>query len=192
MGRVFTRNGDFSLLFCVVIASPTLYSGFTVNPLNNLRYFNYCLRSSNSTTSRDIPTITGQESVISTPLGYRTSDVSKEIYVGAYRPRLTVRKSANHVYAVLVDDLKAHTLAAASTLSPEIRNQLGTSLRRGKGGIPLVKGDTVGAAFQVGVLLGKRARGKGITKVKFDRGSYRYHGKVRAIAEGARAAGLDF
>lgn len=97
----------------------------------------------------------------------------------AERPRLSVFRSVRHIYAQLVDDRCGHTLVAASSLDPEVRAQH-------------PHGGNVAAARAVGALLGKRARERGISKVAFDRGGYRYHGRVAALAEGAREAGLDF
>lgn len=95
------------------------------------------------------------------------------------RPRLTVYKSLKHIYAQVIDDTTGMTLAAASTLSPEYK------------ALDAVKGK-VGAAEKVGELLAKKALEKGITKVVFDRNGFIYHGRIRAVADGARAAGLEF
>ncbi|HEY8495890.1 MAG TPA: 50S ribosomal protein L18 [Limnochordales bacterium] len=95
------------------------------------------------------------------------------------RPRLSVYRSLKHMYAQVIDDTRGHTLVAASTLDPELRGRL-------------EKTGNVDAAREVGRLLGQRALSKGITKVVFDRGGNRYHGRVRALAEGAREAGLEF
>lgn len=95
------------------------------------------------------------------------------------RPRLSVFRSGRHIYAQVIDDTAGRTLAAASSLDAEVRGELG-------------HGGNVAAARRVGELIGKRAAEKGIRKVAFDRGGYRYHGRVAALAEGARAAGLEF
>lgn len=95
------------------------------------------------------------------------------------RPRLTVYKSLKHIYAQVIDDTTGMTLAAASTLSPEYK------------ALDAVKGK-VGAAEKVGELVAKKALEKGITKVVFDRNGFIYHGRIRAVADGARAAGLEF
>lgn len=97
----------------------------------------------------------------------------------AERPRLCVFRSNNHMYAQIVDDLAGHTLVAASTLEKEIKAEL-------------EKTDNVDAAAYLGKVIGKRAIEKGITTVVFDRGGYIYHGKVAALADGAREAGLVF
>jgi large subunit ribosomal protein L18 len=95
------------------------------------------------------------------------------------RPRLCVFRSLNHIYAQVIDDSKGHTLAAASTLDAEIKNDS--------------KGKTkTGRAEMVGTLLAKRAKGKGIGQVTFDRGGSKYHGRVKALAEAARKGGLKF
>ena len=94
-------------------------------------------------------------------------------------PRLCVFRSLNHVYAQVIDDSQGHTLVSASTLDPETRT--GTD---GK-----VK---VGKAELVGTIMAKRALSKGIKQVVFDRGGYKYHGRVKALAEAARQGGLKF
>ncbi|SMC26126.1 large subunit ribosomal protein L18 [Desulfacinum hydrothermale DSM 13146] len=98
----------------------------------------------------------------------------------ADRPRLTVYRSAKHIYAQLIDDTAGVTLAAASTLSPEFKNLEEE-----------VKGKE-GAAQMVGQLVAQKALEKGIKKAVFDRNGFIYHGRVRALADGARAAGLEF
>ncbi len=95
------------------------------------------------------------------------------------RPRLTVYKSLKHIYAQIIDDTTGMTVAAASTLSPEFK------------ALEDVKGK-VGAAEKVGELVAKKALDKGVTKVVFDRNGFIYHGRIRAVADGARAAGLEF
>jgi large subunit ribosomal protein L18 len=96
----------------------------------------------------------------------------------AERPRLSVFRSARHIYAQLVDDTSGATLVAASS-----REDLAARVE-GKGGVAV--------GFAVGKLIGERAQQKGITTVAFDRGGYLYHGRVKALADGARAAGLKF
>ena len=98
----------------------------------------------------------------------------------AERPRLSVFKSLRYVYAQLIDDGKGVTLAAVSSLEPELKSQLGA----GTG--------NVAAAKLVGATLAERAKTAGIEKVVFDRGGYVYHGKVKALAEAAREKGLEF
>ena len=95
------------------------------------------------------------------------------------RPRLNVYRSLNHIYAQLINDEIGSTLAAASTLDAELRPQLEAKSK-------------AEAAKLVGELIGRRAVQKGVSKVVFDRGGYLYTGRVAALAEGARSAGLDF
>ena len=95
------------------------------------------------------------------------------------RPRLSVYRSLNHVYAQVIDDSKGVTLAAASSIESAVRAQ-----KNGK--------RKVDVAGVVGELLGERAKEKGITRVVFDRGGYQYHGRVKALAEAARKGGLEF
>ena len=95
------------------------------------------------------------------------------------RTRLCVFRSLNHIYAQVIDDLKGHTLASASTLDAEIKGEAGDKVKTSK-------------AELVGSLVAKRALSKGITQVVFDRGGYKYHGRVKALAEAARQGGLKF
>ncbi len=97
----------------------------------------------------------------------------------AERPRLSVFRSNKHIYAQIIDDEKAVTLAAASTMEKAIADELEHT-------------DTVEAAQAVGSAVAKRALDKGITEVVFDRGGYIYQGKVQALADAAREAGLKF
>jgi len=95
------------------------------------------------------------------------------------RPRLAVFRSHQHIYVQVIDDTQQHTLVAASTIDPDLKSQLES-------------GATSDAASQVGKLIAQRAIAKGIQKVVFDRGGNLYHGRVKALAEAAREAGLDF
>ena len=95
------------------------------------------------------------------------------------RPRLAVFRSLNHMYAQIVDDARGVTLAAASTLDPEIREAVAGKPK-------------TAAGSEVGKLIARRAKEKGITQVVFDRGGYLYHGRVKALADAAREAGLKF
>lgn len=97
----------------------------------------------------------------------------------AERPRLAVFRSNNHMYAQIIDDSVGNTLVAASTLSADVRSQL-------------EKTNNVEAAAKLGEIIAKKALDKGITNVVFDRGGFIYHGKVQALAEAAREAGLNF
>ncbi|MGC2658160.1 MAG: 50S ribosomal protein L18 [Bryobacteraceae bacterium] len=92
------------------------------------------------------------------------------------RPRLAIFRSINHIYAQVIDDQKGHTLAAAASTEKDLR---------GKGG-------NVEGAKLIGQKVAERAKEKGVTKVVFDRGGYLYHGRVKALADAARAAGLEF
>ncbi len=96
------------------------------------------------------------------------------------RPRLTVHRSLKHLYAQIVDDAHGNTLAAASSLSKEIRPSKAVAAKN------------IESAKKVGDLLAKKAIAAGVKKVAFDRGAYIYHGRVKALAEAARAGGLDF
>lgn len=96
------------------------------------------------------------------------------------RPRLNVFRSNKHIYAQIIDDTIGHTLVAASTLEAEVRQRF-----------PEIH-PKVEEARVVGQVIGERALTRGITKVVFDRGGYKYHGRVKALAEGARSAGLQF
>ncbi len=95
------------------------------------------------------------------------------------RPRLSVFRSGKHMYAQVIDDLAGKTLAAASTLDAKLREELRT-------------GADKDAASAVGKLVAERALAAGVTQVVFDRGSYIYHGRVKALAEAAREGGLSF
>ncbi len=95
------------------------------------------------------------------------------------RPRLAVFRSNNHMYAQIIDDKAGNTLVAASTLEKDVKSEL-------------EKTNNVDAAAYIGTVIAKRALEKGITTVVFDRGGYLYHGKVAALAEAAREAGLVF
>ncbi len=94
-------------------------------------------------------------------------------------PRLTVHRSSKHIYAQVIDDVKGHTLAAASSLDKDVMAALKT-------------GADKAAAKAIGKLVAERATKAGVTEVMFDRGSYLYHGRVQALAEGAREGGLKF
>lgn len=93
------------------------------------------------------------------------------------RPRLSVHRSNKQIYAQIIDDVKGVTLAAASSKDPSLK---------------LKNGGTVDAAGKVGKLVAERAKKAGVEKVQFDRGSFLYHGRIKAVAEGAREGGLEF
>ena len=94
------------------------------------------------------------------------------------RPRLSVFRSLNHVYAQVIDDSTGRTLVSASTLDVEIRSQADGKTKTSKSGL-------------VGALVAKRALSKGISRVAFDRGGYQYHGRVKALGDAAREKGLE-
>jgi large subunit ribosomal protein L18 len=95
------------------------------------------------------------------------------------RPRLTVFRSNKHIYVQAITDASARTLLSVSTLSPELRTVL-------------KKTGDVQAAKEVGLLVARRCKEKGITRVVFDRNGFLYHGRVKAVADGAREGGLEF
>ncbi|MCI9426848.1 MAG: 50S ribosomal protein L18 [Eubacterium sp.] len=97
----------------------------------------------------------------------------------ADRPRLAVFRSNNHMYAQVIDDTVGNTLVSASTLEKEVKSEL-------------KKTNDVAAAGYLGTVIAKRALDKGITKVVFDRGGFIYQGKIKALADAAREAGLEF
>lgn len=105
--------------------------------------------------------------------------VRKRVQGNEGRPRLSVFRSLKHIYAQVVDDATGRTLAAASTLEKQVRQQASY-------------GGNVAAAKVVGRVLGERAKQAGVTRVVFDRGGFLYHGRVKALADAAREAGLDF
>ncbi len=103
--------------------------------------------------------------------------VRKRVTGTEQRPRLSVYRSSKHIYAQLIDDDQGKTLAAATS----------------REALPKVEGTgKLSKSFAVGKLLGERAKSQGVSKVCFDRGGYLYHGRVKALADGAREAGLDF
>lgn len=105
--------------------------------------------------------------------------VRKKISGTNERPRLSVFRSAKHIYAQLIDDVKGVTIASASTLDKELASDIGN-------------GGNVESARKVGELIAKRAKAKGYENVVFDRGGYLYHGRIQALADAAREAGLQF
>ncbi|MDP3181618.1 MAG: 50S ribosomal protein L18 [Desulfobaccales bacterium] len=109
----------------------------------------------------------------------RQQRIRKKISGSGERPRLSVFRSARHIYAQIIDDSQGRTLAAASTLSPEVRGKLG-GLKKAE------------AAREVGKLLAVKAKEKGISSVVFDRNGFLYHGRVKAVAESCREHGLEF
>ncbi len=98
---------------------------------------------------------------------------------GNGRPRLSVHRSGRHIYVQVIDDTQGVTLAAASTLDKDLREALKS-------------GATKDAAVKVGNLIAQRAKAAGISAVVFDRGGYKYHGRIKALADAAREGGLSF
>jgi large subunit ribosomal protein L18 len=109
----------------------------------------------------------------------RKKRIRKKLSGSSERPRLTVFRSDKHIYAQIIDDTFGTTLATVSTLSPEYKQ------------LDPLKGK-IEAAKRVGELIAQKAKHQGIGKVVFDRSGYIYHGRVRALADAARQAGLDF
>lgn len=109
----------------------------------------------------------------------RKRRVRKVVYGTQERPRLNVFRSHKHIYAQIILDDNGHTIAAASSLDPDLKATLERS------------GDTE-AARAVGRVVAQRALAKGVSRVTFDRSGYLYHGRVKALAEAAREAGLEF
>jgi large subunit ribosomal protein L18 len=105
--------------------------------------------------------------------------VRKKISGTKARPRLSVFRSSKHIYAQLIDDVSGTTLISASTLDKELAGQISN-------------GGNVEAARKVGELIAKRSKEKGYEAVVFDRGGYLYHGRIQALADAAREAGLQF
>jgi large subunit ribosomal protein L18 len=105
--------------------------------------------------------------------------VRRKVVGTSERPRLSVYRSLKHIYCQIIDDIEGKTLAAASTQSPNVRSQI-------------KYGGNVKAAEIVGKAIAEEAKNKGITKVVFDKGGYKYHGRVKALAESARRHNLIF
>ncbi len=113
------------------------------------------------------------------PLLRRKRRVRKKVFGTSQRPRLTVFRTNRHIYAQVIDDTVGRTLVSASTLSSELRGTLRSS-------------GSVEAASKVGALLAKKAAEARVEKIVFDRNRYRYHGRVKALADAARQGGLQF
>lgn len=111
----------------------------------------------------------------------RQKRVRKRMAGTPERPRLAIFRSSKHIYAQVIDDTKGATLAAAGTLEGDVKSQLANGY-----------GGNKAAAAVVGRLVAERAKQAGIDKVCFDRRSYKYHGRVQALADAAREAGLQF
>lgn len=109
----------------------------------------------------------------------RKAHIRKKLLTSGGRLRLCVFRSANHMYAQIIDDVRGCTVASASTLSPELKPVEGHL-------------GNVAAAKRVGALIAEKAKAAGVSQVVFDRNGYLYHGRVKALADAAREAGLDF
>lgn len=108
----------------------------------------------------------------------RRAAIRKRLSGTAERPRLVVFRSLNHIYAQIIDDVKGNTLVSMSTIAKDMSKADGKKKTE--------------QSFEVGQKLGEKALAAGITKIAFDRAGYKYHGRVKALAEGARKAGLIF
>ena len=109
----------------------------------------------------------------------RHARVRAKVKGTASRPRLCIFRSLQHIYAQVIDDSRGHTLTSASTIDPEIKGETNGKKKAAQ-------------AELVGILIAKRALGVGIKQVVFDRGGYKYHGRVKTLAETARQGGLKF
>lgn len=107
----------------------------------------------------------------------RHARLRKRIHGTAERPRLNVYRSLRHIYAQVIDDATGRVLAAASTQAPELRDEYGGN---------------VAAAKRVGEVIATKAKSAGVERVVFDRGGWQYHGRMKALADAAREAGLQF
>lgn len=105
--------------------------------------------------------------------------IRKRVSGSAARPRLCVYKSLNHIYAQIIDDTRGYTLVSASTLDDALKSENGH-----KGNVAMAK--------KIGRLIASRAIEAGVKKIVFDRGGYKYHGRIKALAEGVREGGLEF
>jgi len=105
--------------------------------------------------------------------------IRKKVFGTPEKPRLSIFRSEKHIYAQLIDDTKGHTILSASTLDPELKQKITKTYNRE-------------AAREVGKLIAQRALAKGIDQVVFDRGGFKFHGRVKELADAAREAGLKF
>ena len=108
--------------------------------------------------------------------------IRKKMAGTADKPRLTVFRSVSHIYVQVIDDRSGQTVASASSIDPQVKGKLAKGIAGGN-----IKG-----AEMVGTAIAERLKEKGITKVVFDRNGFLYHGRVRAVADAARSAGLEF
>jgi len=112
----------------------------------------------------------------------RKKRIRRKILGTPERPRLSVFRSARHIYAQIIDDIDGRTLVTASSLEKDIQDNRELKAEKGK----------IAVADQVGKLVAERSREKGITRVVFDRNGFIYHGRIKAVSDGAREAGLEF
>ena len=117
--------------------------------------------------------------VKTTPRLKRARRVRIRIYGTAERPRMAVTRSLSNMYVQLIDDVQGKTLLGISTLGPDMRSRQATDGKKG-------------ASKELGKLVAEKAKEKGIARVVFDRSGHRYHGRVKAVADGAREGGLEF
>jgi large subunit ribosomal protein L18 len=117
--------------------------------------------------------------------GHVHDRIRKKMQGTAERPRLNVYRSLNHIYVQVIDDLHGKTLVSASTAEGKKKAEGDKKAAKRTGG-------NVASAKAVGKIIAERAKAKGVTKVVFDRGGYIYHGRVKAVADAAREAGLQF
>jgi large subunit ribosomal protein L18 len=112
----------------------------------------------------------------------RKKRIRKKVFGTPERPRLTVYRSLKHIYAQLVDDVNQRTITGVSSLTPSLRDKVAEARKEGK----------IAVAKLIGQEIAKRALEKGIEQVVFDRNGFLYHGRVKAVADGAREGGLKF
>lgn len=108
--------------------------------------------------------------------------VRKRVHGTSERPRLSVFRSVSHIYVQAIDDEGGRTLLSASTLEPAVRERFGDDARPGN----------LGGAAVVGTVMADKLRSQGISRIVFDRGGFLYHGRVKAVADALRAAGMEF
>jgi len=126
--------------------------------------------------------------MIKDKLKRRHLKIRKRIIGSTEKPRLCVKRSSKHIYAILVDDIKNKVIATVSSLNKDLLDKPSETEEKGKGKLT----GKSAKAFEVGHFLAQKAKTLGINQVVFDRAGYRYHGRVRAVAEGARKGGLKF
>lgn len=112
----------------------------------------------------------------------RKKRIRKKMTGTTDRPRLSVFRSAKHIYAQIINDIDGNTLVAASSMEKDVREDPDIASEKGK----------ISVAAKVGKLVADRAKEKGVKKVVFDRNGFIYHGRIKAVSDGAREAGLDF